>query len=290
MKLQWDKPGERLYETGVSHGVLYPISNTGEYDTGVAWNGLTAVTQSPTGAEATAIYADNIKYLNLISAEDFSGTIEAYMSPVEFDECDGTKSPVPGVAVTQQNRRTFGFSWQTLIGNDIVGTDFGYKIHIAYGATAAPSEKSNATVNETPEAMGLSWSFSTTPVEVGGGLKPSAHLIIDSTLVAPADLKKLEDILYGTQASPPRLPLPAEVLALVAGTIVEITPTKPNQVGNVVKIPTTAGLVFKNRGVTIPAGDYTISRNTLVSVYPASGFVFPDDVDIDTDWLFTVTP
>lgn len=213
-KLAWDQVGERQYETGTKKGVLYVMGEDGKYSKGVAWNGLTAVTESPSGAEATALYADDIKYLNLMSAEDFAATIEAYMSPEEFDECDGQKEIAPGVTIGQQKRKTFGFSFQTVIGNDVDGNDHGYKIHCIYGALAAPSERSYASVNESPEAMTLSWELSTTPVSVTGS-KPTAHLEIDSTKIAPEKLAALEAILYGSEEEEARLPLPDEIITLV---------------------------------------------------------------------------
>lgn len=213
-KLAWDATGERQYETGTKKGVLYIMNESGVYANGVAWNGLTAVTESPSGAEATALYADDIKYLNLISAEDFAATIEAYMSPKEFDECDGEKEIAPGITIGQQKRKMFGFSYQTIIGNDTDLNDHGYKIHLIYGAMAAPSERAYTSVNDSPEAMTLSWEITTTPVNVKG-CKPTAHLEIDSTKVNAEKLKALEDILYGTETEEPRLPLPDEIVTLV---------------------------------------------------------------------------
>jgi len=229
-KLKWDQSGERVFETGVDHGVLFrrdPI--TGDYDLGYAWNGLTGVTESPPGAEASPMYADNIKYLNLISNEEFGGTIEAYTYPPEFAFCDGTLEIAPGVSVGQQARETFGLAYRTKIGNDIVGQDAGYKLHLVYGCLAAPSEKAYATVNDSPEALAFSWALTTTPVEVGtiGGklYRPTALITISSLDVEPADLLALETILYGvdaigggspTPAVEPRLPLPAELVTLFA--------------------------------------------------------------------------
>ncbi len=210
-KLVWDKTGERKYETGVSKGVLYKQSN-GTYPKGVAWNGLTAVNESPSGAEATPLYADNIKYLNLMSAEEFGATIEAYMYPDEFAECNGEKDLVDGVSIGQQKRTPFGLSYQTKIGSD-TDNDLGYKIHLIYGALAAPSEKAYATVNDSPEAITFSWEVSTTPVEVSGA-KPTASLTIDSTKVTPEKLAAFEKILYGDADVEARLPLPDEVATL----------------------------------------------------------------------------
>lgn len=213
--LTWDDTGKRLFEAGVSKGVLYVQDATGAYPKGVAWNGLTAVTETPAGAESNKYYADNIQYLNLISAETFGGTIEAYTSPVEFDECDGSASPTVGVSVGQQRRKTFGFSYRTELGNDLLGQDYGYKLHLVWGASAAPSEKSRSTINEQTEPLTLSWEFSTTPTKVTG-LKPTAHITIDSTLVPAAKLTALETLLYGTTAATPvaKLPTPDEVVAL----------------------------------------------------------------------------
>ena len=212
-KLVWDQTGERKYETGVNKGVLYPFTNKA-YGTGVAWNGLTQVTESPSGAEPTALYADNIKYLNLLSAEEFGATIEAYTYPDEFAECNGEADLATGVQIGQQTRKPFGLSYQTKIGND-QDADAGYKIHIIYGALAAPSEKAYATVNDSPEAITFSWEVSTTPVEVEG-FKPTASLVIDSTKVDSTKLGDLEDYLYGTTEAEPTLPLPNKVLELIA--------------------------------------------------------------------------
>lgn len=214
-KIEWDKTGTRLYETGVKQGVLYPLSDEGKYDTGVAWNGLTAVTESPSGAEATPLYADDIKYLNLMSTEEFGGTIEAYTYPDEFAVCDGSAELVAGVSIGQQPRKTFGLCYRTTLGNDIKNNDYGYKLHLVYGALAAPSEKSYATINDSPEAITFSWEFSTTPVNVTG-FKPTASITIDSTKCNADKLAALEDILYGSESAEPRLPLPDEIKTLLS--------------------------------------------------------------------------
>ena len=217
-KIVWDEIGSRYFETGVKKGVLYPMAN-GTYGRGVAWNGLTAVNENPSGAEATALYADNIKYLNLLSNEDFKATVEAYTYPDEFAACDGSAEIAAGVRIGQQKRTGFGLSYVTLLGNDTDGSDYGYKIHLVYGAMAAPTDRSYSTVNESPEAITLSWEISTTPVEVPG-FKPTATITIDSTKVKASELSALEDILYGTASEQPRLPLPAELMTIFSSSAV----------------------------------------------------------------------
>lgn len=215
-KLVWDKTGDRLYETGVKNGVLY-IPTSGVYSKGVAWNGLTAVTESPSGAEATALYADDTKYLSLMSTEEFGATIEAYTYPDEFAACDGSAELADGVMIGQQKRSTFGLCYKTTIGNDTEGNDHGYKLHIIYGALAKPSERAYASINDSPEAITFSWEITTTPVNVTGA-KPTASLVIDSTKADPSKLAALEDILYGKDGEPgnePRLPLPDEIKSLM---------------------------------------------------------------------------
>ena len=215
-KLVWDKTGDRLYETGVKNGVLY-IPTSGVYSKGVAWNGLTAVTESPSGAEATALYADDTKYLSLMSAEEFGATIEAYTYPDEFAACDGSAELADGVMIGQQKRSTFGLCYKTTIGNDTEGNDHGYKLHIIYGAQAKPSERAYTSINDSPEAITFSWEITTTPVNVTGA-KPTASLVIDSTKADPSKLAALEDILYGKDGEPanePRLPLPDEIKSLM---------------------------------------------------------------------------
>ena len=214
--LTWDQVGEKVYETGVDHGVLYLPDQAGVYNEGVAWNGLVTVTESPTGAEPSAQYADNIKYLNLISAEEFGATIEAFTYPEEFGQCDGTALPAPGVAVGQQGRKMFGLSYRTRVGNDVDGTEFGYKLHLLYGCQAAPSEKAYATINDSPEAITFSWEVTSSPVPVTD-LKPTALIVIDSTQVDEADLTALEDLLYGKAATDAALPTPDAVIALFGG-------------------------------------------------------------------------
>lgn len=227
MKLVWDKTGEHYYETGVKNGVLYPMSASGTYPKGVAWNGLTAITESPSGAEATALYADDIKYLNLMSNEEFGATVEAYTYPDEFAECDGSASLTEGVYIGQQARKTFGLCYRTTLGNDSKGNDYGYKLHIIYGAMASPSEKAYSTINDSPDAITFSWELSTTPVAVAN-FKPTASLTIDSTKVDSVKLATLEEILYGkdgtgedhsTGAVDPRLPLPDEIANIMKGSV-----------------------------------------------------------------------
>lgn len=218
--LKWDQTGERLYETGVNKGVLYVQGTDGNYPKGVVWNGLTAVTQSPSGAEATPLYADNIKYLNLLSTEEFGATIEAYTYPEEFAECNGEFALAAGVTIGQQRRKAFGMSYQTKIGNDVDGNDHGYKINIIYGALAAPSEKAYNTINDSPEAITFSWELTTTPVEVEG-CKPTACLTIDSTKVDAEKMKAIEAILYGSESEEARLPLPDEIAEIMGATNVE---------------------------------------------------------------------
>ena len=221
-KIVWDEVGERFYETGVDRGVLYPQDTTGIYPKGVAWNGLTAITESPTGAEPTPLYADNIKYLNLLSVEEFGATIEAYTYPEEFEKCDGSAELETGVTIGQQPRDAFGLSYRTVLGNDLEGSDHGYKIHLIYGAKAAPSDKGYETINDTPDATTFSWEVTTTPVPVTG-FKPTASLVIDSTKVTPENLAAIESVLYGTAATEEpeaeaveaRLPLPDEVLEII---------------------------------------------------------------------------
>lgn len=289
--IQWDKTGERLYETGVDHGVLYIPDAQGKYEVGYAWNGLTSVSEAPSGAESNPQYADNIKYLDLISAEEFGATIEAFTYPEAFAQCDGT-AIIGGIQLAQQVRKKFGFSYRTLVGNDLVGTDYGYKIHLVYGCQAAPSEKSRSTVNDSPEAATFSWEITTSPVDVPG-INPStgkpyrqtAHLTIDSTKVTPAKLKELEDILYGTAGVDPRMPYPAEVLAMFEGDTIEVSPTPPtySSATKTITIPTTPGVVYKIDGNPV-SGSVVITEDTVVVAEPAPGYKFPSVTD--DDWMF----
>lgn len=286
--LEWDKVGERRYETGVDRGVLYIPDGAGVYASGYAWNGLVSVSESPSGAEATPMYADNIKYLNLISAEEFGATIEAYTYPDEFAQCDGSAAPTVGIAIGQQSRKAFGLAYRTRIGNDVDYTDYGYKLHLIYGALAAPTEKAYSTINDSPEAITFSWEVTTTAVNVPG-FKPTATLTIDSTKVDSAALAALEAILYGTPGDDPRLPLPAEVIALFSATITEVTPTEPayNDATDTITIPSITGVIYSVDGEVVAAGALVITEDTIVHATPAAGYVFP--AVVDTDWFYNYT-
>ena len=291
-RLAWDQTGEKIYETGVDRCVLYPVGPTGLYDTGYAWNGLTALTESPSGAEPTKLYADNGVYVTMTSAEEYACTIEAYTYPTAFEECDGSASLGTGITIGQQTRKSFGLSYRTLIGNDLVGTEYGYKIHLVYGGIAAPSERANATVNDSPEAMTNSWEVSTTPVPTGGNNKPTATLTIDSTKVNAARLASFEDIIYGTAGTNARLPLPAEVAAHFAGSDTEVEPTQPTFVAatGVITIPTVAGVDYLIGG-TVRTGTYTIATagaSVIVTARAKPGYKFPPNTD--EDWQFTRSP
>ena len=216
-KLVWDQTGDRYYETGVKNGVLYVQGEGGAYQNGVAWNGLTAVTESPSGAEPTTLYADDMKYLTLMSAEEFGATIEAYTYPVEFNQCNGEAEIATGVIVGQQDRKSFGLCYRTTVGNDVDGNAHGYKLHIIYGAKAAPSEKAYAAINDSPEAITFSWDLTTTPINVEG-FKPTANITIDSTKADASKLTALEAILYGSESDEARLPLPGEIITLMKTT------------------------------------------------------------------------
>jgi hypothetical protein len=248
-KLVWDKIGERYYETGVNQGVLYIRQEDGTYSDGVAWNGLISVTESPSGAEPTPIYADNIKYLNLLSAEEFGATIEAYTYPDEFAQCDGSAEIATGVMIGQQNRKVFGLSYKTALGNDVDGTEYGYKLHLIYGALAAPSEKGYSTINDTPEAITFSWEITTTPVSVTG-FKPTASITIDSTKADADKLAALETILFGSANANPRLPLPDEIATLMAASAplaLALSSIVPEDDDTDVAINSTIVLTFNNK-------------------------------------------
>lgn len=289
----WDAVSERLYETGVDRGVLF-LSNAGVYDTGFGWNGLTKVTEKPSGASATPLYADNGKYLNLISAEDFGGTIEAFTYPLQFAQCDGTASPQVGVSVGQQTRKGFGFSYRTKLGNDVSASDFAYKLHLVYGALAAPSERAYETINDSPSALAFSWDFSTTAVNVTG-LKPSAILTIDSSKVLAANLLVLENALYGTAGTSPRLPLPDEVIAMFAGSQTLVTPVMPTFVSTtgVITIPTVTGVTYRRTDTNaIVTGTTTIAGTTgaslVIKATPSSG-AYAFTVNSDDAYSFVRT-
>jgi hypothetical protein len=290
-ELVWDQVGERLYETGVDKGVLYIPDESGVYDEGFAWNGLVTVTETPSGAESTPTYADNIKYLNLVSAEEFGATIEAYTYPDEFGQCDGTVAPAPGVLVGQQSRRTFGLAYRTRVGNDLDGTDHGYKLHLLYGCLAAPSEKAYGTINDSPEAITFSWEVSTTPVSAPDPLKPTSLIVVDSTEVSAAALEDLEDILYGRTGGDPRLPLPTEVIDLFEGTTTTVdTGTFANQPTynsgtHVVTLPNVTGVQWKINGVNKAPGAQpalSVGQTAEITANPLPGYT----IDGDTDWSY----
>lgn len=290
-RLLWDQVGARLYETGVDQGVLY-LPTAGVYDVGYAWNGLTTVTETPSGAEASAQYADNIMYLNLLSAEMFGGTIEAFTYPDAFAQCDGTSVQNVGVSVMQQTRRAFGLSYRTRLGNDVLAADYGYKLHLIYGAMAAPSEKAYATINDSPEALAFSWEITTTPVAVTG-LKPTSLLVVDSTKMTPANLTALEDALYGTAGTSPRLPLPDEVIAMFAGAQTAVTPLAPTATtAGVVTIPAVTGVTYRradtNAIVTGTTNIVGIGTTLVIRATPSSG-LYKFTANADDDWAFTKT-
>lgn len=249
-RITWDQVGERFYETGVDHGVLFPFKTVGgvtAYQKGVAWNGLTNVNENPSGAESTPLYADNIKYLNLMSNEEFGATIEAYTYPDEFYECDGSAALIPGVYIHQQKRTLFGFTYRTKIGNDVEGADLGYKLHLVYNAQASPSSKSYGTINDSPEAITLSWEVTTTPIDVAG-YKPTAHLEVDSRKFTAEQMAALEDVLYGNEINDPRLPLPLEVAQILGGS----TTPKVTLSRNFIEIEEDA--TFPLTATVVPAG------------------------------------
>lgn len=284
--LTWDNIGEKIYETGVDHGVLYLPDVSGDYTTGEAWNGLTAVTESPTGGEPNAQYADNIKYINLYSVEEFGGTIEAYHWPDSWNTCNGTTVPEPGVLVGQQSRSSFGLSYRTRKGNDLLGVDYGYKLHLVYGATASPSEAAYATINDSPEGMTFSWDFMTVPV-AWAGAKPTSTIVIDSTKVDPDALATLEGFLHGTLSTDPYLPSPDDVIALFAGAITTVTPTASTYDAgtDLVTIPAVTGVVYKLNGVVKAAGTHAITATSFVQAFPAAGYKFP--AIVDDRWVHT---
>lgn len=287
-KLLWDETGKRFYETGVDHGVLYLPDSQGAYVNGVAWNGLTSVSEAPSGAEPNAQYADNIKYLNLFSAEEFGATIEAFTYPDEFCQFDGLGIPSPGVYVGQQPRKSFGLSYRTQIGNDVIGDDYGYKLHLIYGCTASPSEKAYSTINDSPEPITFSWEISTTGVSVTN-MKPTSILTIESKRVLAATLASLEQTLYGAVGVNPALPLPSTVISMFTGGIITVTPTQPayNTTTKVITIPTVTGVGYYINGIVVPAGNVTITANTVVQARPNAGYIFA--ANVDDDWFYSFT-
>ena len=269
-KLVWDKTGERIYETGVDHMALYRYdSTTKTFKNAVAWNGITAFNESPSGAEPTALYADNIKYLNLMSAEEYAATLEAYTYPDEFEECDGSKEIAPGVVIGQQSRKLFALCYRTLLGNDQDGTDLGYKLHIVYNCLASPTERNHATVNDSPEAANPSWSISTTPVDVDGG-QPTATIVIDSTEVDPDTLAGFEDILYGTNTTEGRLPFPDEIAAHFGGGV------QPAVLLNRHSVTLEPDDTFTLTATTTPAGEtvtFSSGSSSVATVGSSTGVV-----------------
>lgn len=283
-QITWDKTGTRRYETGISKGVLYIPNDSGVYDSGVGWNGLTKVSQKPTGATPTPLYADNIKYLNLLSTEYFEADVSAYTYPKEFDPCDGSQEPEPGVAIGQQPRQSFGLCYRTEVGND-QNASAGYKLHIVYGALAAPSQVDYTAINDTPAPVEFTWSVTTTPISVSGH-EPTATLTIDSTLVDSDALTTLEGFLYGTEGTEPSLPTPDAVLAIFAGTVTGVTPTAPTYNGttHVITIPTVTGVDYMIDDVIV-TGAITITVSTVVTAAPQIGYSFTEP-SVD-EWLIT---
>lgn len=288
--LTWDAIGERNYETGVDRGVLYLPDVNGAYVYGYAWNGLTTVTETPSGAEANPQFADNIKYLNLLSAEEFGATIEAFTYPDEFAECDGSVEAVAGVMVGQQGRKVFGLCYRTKVGNDVDGLDHGYKLHLVYGCQASPSERAYGTINDSPEAIAFSWEVTTTPVPVTN-LSQTSLLVVDSTKVDPADLATLEDLLYGTGGTDPSLPTPDAVVAVFSAGLTEADlrpaanqPTFVEGTG-VVTLPNVTGVQWYQDGVAKSFGAQTAVSagvTTEITARPQTGY----RITGDTDWTF----
>jgi hypothetical protein len=285
--LTWDGTGEKLFETGIDHGVLYPLNaSNGLYDTGVAWNGLYGVKEKPAGAAANFSYADNIRYLNLLSAETFSGEIDAYTYPDEFALCDGTTAPADGVSVGQQPRKTFGLSYRTIVGNDLT-PNAGTKLHLVYGALAQPAERDYATINDSPAPVTFNWTFDCTPV-AASGLTPTALIVIDTSKVDAGALASLEAFLYGTGGSNPSLPPPDSVLALFTGSITAITLTAPTFDGaHTITIPSETGVTYRVDGVVHAAGTQllTTGQKKIVTATPNAGYVF--NTPFVNEWMFT---
>jgi hypothetical protein len=293
-KLVWDKVGEKTYESGVENGVLYPQDSNGAYPLGVAWNGLTSVSENPSGAEANPIYADNIKYLNLLSAEEFAATIEAYTYPEEFEECDGSADLVDGVTVGQQPRKSFGMVYKTGFGNDVDGISYGYKLHIIYGALASPSEKNYQTINDSPEAIAFSWDVSTTPVNVTGH-KPTASIVINSKLVDADKLAALELVLFGDDGVDPRLPLPDEVKSIIDASpdAIELSSSDPADEDTDVAIDTTIEMTFNNKivqeQITVVSSAGAVVAGALTWDSAGKVATFTPDSDLSNNTIYIVT-
>ena len=284
-RLVWDTIGERFFETGVDQCVLYPISNNA-YPMGYAWNGITGVSESPSGADANAIYADNIKYLNLRAAEEFGATVTAYTYPDEFAECDGSASPVKGLTVGQQARKMFGLCYRTRLGNDTDGSDHGYKLHLVYGLTASPSERGYSTINDSPEAIEFSWEMNSTPVSVTG-LKPTSVITISSEDFTAAQMKAIEDVLYGDSSNDARLPLPDEVISLMGSSVYEINLDKANAtltVGKTLKL--NASVSPASAEVTWASSDSekaSVSNGTVTAVAAGTATITASITDLDSN-------
>ncbi len=294
-KLVWDKIGERFYETGVKKGVLYPQGPGGTYQKGVVWNGLISVTESPSGAEPTPIYADNIKYLNLMSAEEFGATIEAYTYPDEFAQCDGSAEIATGVMIGQQSRKPFGLSYVTTLGNDVDGNDYGYKLHIIYGALAAPSEKGYSTINDSPDAITFSWEITTTPVSVTG-FKPTASITIDSTKVDPTKLAALEAILYGGEETEARLPLPDEIATLLAAdapSALALVNIDPADEDTNVAVDSSIVITFNNKisreSIIVTKDDGTLVEGTKTWDTTGKVLTFKPTANLSASTVYLVT-
>lgn len=295
-RLQWNAAGYNKFQAGVERGVLYVRDSSGNYGDGVPWSGLTTVTESPSGAEPNKQYADNKVYVILKSAEEFAATIEAFWSPKEFDQCDGSATPVAGLHLGQQARKSFGFSWVSLLGDELVGTDLGRRMHFAYGCNAAPSERANATLNESPEAGGLSWEVSTNPVDVGTingvAYRPVAHVYVDSTEVSAATWQALEDIAYGSASGEPRLPMPQELFDLINGAVTVVNlglaANQPSFVSStgVITLPAVTGVQWKINGVNkSPGAQPAIATGATATVLatPLAGY----SLGGDDDWVFS---
>lgn len=283
-KLTWDAVGERFYETGVDCGALYVMGESG-YGKGVAWNGLVNVNEQPTGAEPNPQYADNIKYLNLLSTEEFKATLEAFTYPTEFEACDGSAALSTGVLIGQQSRKTFGLAYRTKIGNDL-DDSVGYKLHLIYGAMAAPTDKSYQTINDSPEAITFSWELSTTPVSVTG-FKPTASLVVDSTKVSPSNLAALEAVVFGSVSGDASLPMPDEVLAIFS--VEYIIPEAPafNAATGVVNIPDQEGVVYKKGLATLESGEQDpLTPNTPTTITASAGAGATLDPLATAEWTF----